>query len=173
MNATTATTANTFAGKTAEEWRAEAKRSTKASSDSFDRCDTDGYLSQWAHNTMAFRYGACAQVAEDGGTMIVTALFKDGEMVPGARNVDGRYGWSWVYDDENGRAVWLSESKAQTAAKRRAYFMRKHEGFTLGTVRVEAALNTKSGSPFPVRDAVVEIIETDDQNTDEDHNGAY
>lgn len=171
--ATTETTAPTFAGKTAEQWEEMARQCYRTSQESWERSDTDGFLSQWANDSMASRYRHNAKHAENGGIAEIHMLFKDGEIVPGARNVQGRYGWSWVHDDEDGRPVWLSESKAQSAEKRRAYFVKKHEGYTVGWVRVELGLNRKTSEAFPKRDAVVEVLSSDDQDFTEDHNNVY
>lgn len=166
--------AGTFAGKTAAQWRAMAKDSRQSSADSWERSDTDGFLSQWASDTMARRYEHCAQVAEQDGMMLQVALFKDGELVKGARNVKGRYGYTWVFDGEDGRPVWLSESKAESAQKRRAYFVRKHEGYSIGWTLVEAGLDERSGKVFAkTRFGKVEVLTADDQDFTEDHNSAY
>lgn len=166
-------TESTFAGRTAEEWRESARQSRRNSYESFERCDTDGFLSQWASDTMASRYEHCATVAENGGVIAAIALFKDGELVANARNVKGRYGYTWVFDDENGNAVWLNESQAQNAEKRRQTFLKKHEGYTVGWATFEARLNSKSGEAFVDRSAPVEVLTSDDQDHSEEHNNAY
>lgn len=171
MTATTAPA--TFAGKTAEQWEEMARQCRLTSQDSWERADTDGYLSQWANDQMASRYLHNAEHARNGGVMEIHALFKDGEIVPGARNVQGRYGWTWVHDDENGRPVWLSESKAQSAEKRRAYFLSKHEGYSVGWVKVKAGLNSRSNEAYPIRDEVVEVLTTDDADFSDEHNNVY
>lgn len=171
---TTATaTANTFAGLTADEWTEKARACTRESYDSFERCDTDGFLSQWANDTMASRYRECARIAETGGVLKQIALFKDGVYVSEARNVKGRYGYVWVFDDEDGNAVWLNESKARDASKRRDYFVKKHPGFTVGWATFEARLESRTGKVFAARDALVSIETADDTDFGEEFNNAY
>src|SRR5207244_11723938 len=70
-----------FGGKTAEEWRAEAAQCRKSSADSWERSDTDGFLSQWAADTMARRFDACAEIADNGGRAEqVTLYLTDGRI---------------------------------------------------------------------------------------------
>ena len=166
-------TDKTFAGRTAEQWREEARRCRQESYDSFERCDTDGFLSQWANDTMASRYSYCADVAENGGVLAQPALFKDGELVAEARNVKGRFGYTWVFDDENGNPVWLNESKAQKAEKRRQTFMQKHEGFTVGWAVFEARYDSRTGEVYADRRSLVKVETTDDTDFTEDHNNVY
>src|SRR5688572_6000895 len=49
----------TYRGKTADQWRAEAKDCRKAREDSWERSDTDGFLSQAASQAMAGEYELC------------------------------------------------------------------------------------------------------------------
>lgn len=144
-----------FAGKTADQWKRLAKDARKESLDSFRRSDTDGFLSQWANDTMAHRYDRCADVARDSGTMEVRALFDlDGNHVP-ARQIDTPYGGAWlILDPENpsGRGLgFFNESNAQAEDRRRKNNARK--GYYIGAVRVTAYLD-KTGSPQPTEDVV-------------------
>jgi len=61
---------------TAEAFRAEEARHLQEAADSFERCDTDGFLSQWAHGMLAELAGAKASLAEAGGMAKFPALFR-------------------------------------------------------------------------------------------------
>ena len=78
--------------QTPETLRAEAAAAEQAAHDSFERCDTDGFLTQWAHGLTAREKRAQARIAENGGKAEFPALFTlDGTPVP-ARLVTTRYG---------------------------------------------------------------------------------
>jgi len=76
----------------AEELRDLARKREQESRDSFDRCDTDGALSQWASGINAEKYRIQADIAENGGMWGFPALFDlEGNLIP-AREVYGQYG---------------------------------------------------------------------------------
>lgn len=52
--------------KSAEEWRAEASKHIQDREDSFDRCDTDGFVSQWASGLNSSLKQTLAELAENG-----------------------------------------------------------------------------------------------------------
>lgn len=134
----------------AEHFRDQSKRCHQASLDSFDRCDTDGFLSQWASDTTAAEYRAAADLADNEGRTDFQALFDlDGNLIP-ARCVETRYGWSWVYDDEDGNSHWFSESHAKKGATRKANDAKK--GYQLGSVNQKAYVTLGGGgySLYPV-----------------------
>ena len=60
--------------KTAEQLRAEASRMAQEAADSFARCDTDGFLSQWAMDLGARERRAQAAIVEAGGVCEFPAL---------------------------------------------------------------------------------------------------
>lgn len=129
----------TFAGKTADEWRAESRNSRMSAYESFERSDTDGFLSQWAADKMASRYEWLAELAENGG-MARKAVPVDPvtrAIIPG-RWLETRYGTSYRTND--GR--WLTESRARDLVRYRAAHARK--GFVLAWALVPQILNRKS-----------------------------
>lgn len=87
--------------KTFAEWRALASGQYRKREDSWDRSDTDGFLSQWAFGFTAKIYTTCANVAENGGLAGFPLLFdkETDEQVP-AVAVDGKYGRVWLLTDE-------------------------------------------------------------------------
>lgn len=133
----------------AAQYRAEARGNRQEAYDSFERCDTDGFLSQWASGVMAGRYEAAAQILEQGGCAEFVALFDlEGNLVP-AKYIETRFGYSWalleVNEDESIQRIvgWFNESKArneETARKNNA-----KKGYALGTVRAACFLNLKNG----------------------------
>lgn len=143
MTATDTTYASTFAGKTPAQWREEARRAREERAASWERCDTDGFLSQWASGVMADRYDHLAEIAENGGTIETVALFDlEGRYID-ARHVEGRYGWVWVWDDAEGNAVWFNESSAQKEETRIKNNAKK--GVYVGTAFFHAYYDNKTG----------------------------
>lgn len=79
----------------AQEHRDEARAS-------FERCDTDGFLSQWAHGINARLHDRLAQIERDGGVAEFPALFDlEGNRVR-AKLIDGRWGQCWAICDDQG-----------------------------------------------------------------------
>lgn len=105
--------------------------------ESFERCDTDGFLSQWAHGVCAQEDRLAARIKEDGGKAEFPGLFDlSGNLVP-AKLVESRFGWSWMLLNDRGRcAGWFNESKARSAEARAKNNAKK--GYYVGTVRVPA-----------------------------------
>ena len=63
---------------TAQEYRNLAAGSRSAKEESFDRCDTDGFLSQWAHGLHSQLYSRLAELAENNWESDFPALFYAG-----------------------------------------------------------------------------------------------
>ncbi len=158
----------TFAGKTVSEWKAEAAASRKRSADSFERCDTDGFLSQWASDTMARRYDECADIAENDGRITVSAIFDLEGNFLSCDYREGNYGWYYLVKAEGwtGKAFVTTSSanKATTRAKNNA-----KKGITEGTVSVPAYLHLRTGMVRADRDAIrngdVRIVSVDAHQT--------
>lgn len=128
---------STYKGKTAEEWRQMAAASRKRSYDSYQNCDTDGFVSQWGGDLMAREYDLSAQLAETNGAMETVALFDlDGNLVD-ARHGWGKFGEYWMLLDSNGVKVgFFSPSQAKDTDKRVATDRRK--GYYVGRATVRA-----------------------------------
>ena len=138
----------TFDGKTYHQWREEAAAARQRSAESFARSDTDGYLSQWAADTMASKYDFCASIAEQGGRLSHPALFDlDGNAVP-AKLIESRYGQAWMLLDEDGQSTgeFVNPSKAQSGEKRAVALAKK--GYRTGRVMAPMAINHRSGDAF-------------------------
>lgn len=162
---------------TADEHRAAAVEHDRKSAESFDRCDTDGALTQWGHDMLAQEHRLAARIAENGGTWTFPALFDlDGNLVA-AKNIKTPYGYAWGIlesDDPSSRVVrWFNESEARTAAVRNRNNARK--GYTVGRVKAPARAELKGGNIMSVtavpvrlddgfsRDVeIVSTVDTDD-----------
>lgn len=106
--------------KTADDFRAEAAAHRQEAADSFERCDTDGFLSQWASGINARLADAKARIAESGGKASFERVIlerTDGTPVEDARVVNTRYGTKWRVDSTD---EWLPYMPAResTLAKR-------------------------------------------------------
>lgn len=124
--------------------RAEATAARRRSAASFDRCDTDGFMSQWAADSMARLYDVQAEILENGGVAEFPALFDlDGNMLD-AREVHTRYGWAWAITTPGGGTKWFNPSCAQDPARRVSTDRRK--GYYVGRISAPAwAANSGCG----------------------------
>ena len=144
------------ADRTAEHWRTIARESQVANAESFDRCDSDGFLSQWAHQQMQLRYLDMARVADNGGTIETHAVFDlDGNLVTMDRR-EGDYGPYWFIPQNEGKARFFNESEAEKFATRRRNNEKK--GYRIGSVRVKVDMGEHD---YTVTDEVVDVISTD------------
>lgn len=170
------TAAPTYKGKTAAEWRAMATRAQQERAESWERSDTDGFLSQWASDVCAREYLTCADLIEQGGMTEMQVPFVDGE-VASTDYREGQFGWYWFLTVEAARVVgkrYFTPSSANKAKTRRANNLKKH--VTMGTIRVRGEVvmrgNRYHVSPYIVaaEDALragdYEVISTDDDTTD-------
>ena len=122
---------------TADALRAEAAERDAAAEESFRRCDTDGFLSQWALGITASKLRAQADLEDNGGKVEVRALFHLDGTVASTHYGNGQYGGYWVLNDEATARYgkrFVNPSYAKKA-ETRARNMRA-KGFTVGTIRV-------------------------------------
>lgn len=90
---------------TAEALREKAAQHTQDANESWERSDTDGFLSQWASGINAQLANAQARIVDNGGVAQFPALFTvDGEFVP-ARPIESKYGTRWMVLDTAGKAT--------------------------------------------------------------------
>lgn len=130
----------------AGELRDLARKRDREAADSFDRCDTDGALSQWASGINAEKYRLQADIAENGGMWDFPALFDlEGNLVP-AREAYGQYGsfWSLLDADGNRTGQTFNESKAQSDKVKIRNDARK--GYYVGSVLAPARVVTRGQS---------------------------
>lgn len=120
---------------TADEYRAKAKQHERDAAESFDRCDTDGCVSQWASGVMADEARLNAYLADNGGMDNFRALFDlDGNLVP-AKLINGKFGpcWGLLANDDPSSQI----TRFIGAFPRRPGTMTS-KGFYEGTVRCPA-----------------------------------
>lgn len=105
---------------TAAALRAEAAQHRANAAESFDRCDTDGFVSQWASGVNAAKADMNARIADAGGVWTferVVLTRADGTDVADARVVDTRYGRRWRVDSADAWLPYMPARKS-TLAKR-------------------------------------------------------
>lgn len=133
----------TYEGKTEAQWRELAAACSARSRASFERSDTDGFLSQWASDMTARKHLMCADLARDGGIREFPAPFDlEGNLI-NALFIKTQYGWTWLL-----RTVphwwkgkpFLNPSRALKGAVRRRNDSAK--GIAMGTVRTRAEVRT-------------------------------
>lgn len=131
----------------AERLREQANEYRRKAAESFERSDTDGFLSQWAHGVNARRAEAEADLIENGGVADFPTLL-DGDRRVDAKLVDGRYGRVWL----------LSDDEASRYGRRFIPFgenSRIQSGLGLheGTETAPAVVKMTGGvSPYPYRE---------------------
>lgn len=127
---------------TASDLRDQAAEWDRRAAESFDRSDTDGFLSQWASSLTAQKLRAQADLAEAGGMIVVRALFNLDGSIASTHYGHGEWGPYWVLNDAATMRYgkrFVNPSRAQKAATRRRNM--KAKGFTVGTIRVRGRVD--------------------------------
>lgn len=142
--------------KTPAQLRAEAAQHDQDAHDSFERCDTDGFLSQWASGLTAQQKRLAADLVEAGGvTRILGPVTLDGEPVRW-RMVNTKFGYKWlVLDDHDDAVAWLNPFAVNTATLRK-------KGYNLGEYEVPAKADIVGTEATNCRAAIVPIRWTTD-----------
>lgn len=130
-------------GKNAAQWREYAQSLSRSSAESFERSDTDGYLSQWALDRSADLAMKKARLAENKGLTVTDALFDlDGNLISTHRGW-GEYGPWWKLTPEAAERMgrtFISPSQAMDPKRRRENNRKK--GVTVGMVKVPGQAKT-------------------------------
>ena len=138
---------------TADDYMAKAAKCRDDEMESWDRCDTDGFLSQWALQQLTHAYRAMAAMARNGWEMETTAVFNlAGDLVSTDSRM-GQYGPYWLVRLADGSVDFFNESNAKNDARRVANNAKK--GYYVGTVRMAMRPN---GSDAVIDDAVPPVI---------------
>jgi hypothetical protein len=88
---------------TPNELRDQAAAARREATESFERCDTDGFLSQWASGLTASKLDLEADIREAGGRAGFVGLY-EGDRRVAARKIETRFGMCWLLrDDEQKR----------------------------------------------------------------------
>ncbi|QBP31193.1 hypothetical protein SEA_ARGIE_77 [Mycobacterium phage Argie] len=159
------------AERTADEWAAMAARSVQDAAESWERSDTDGFLSQWASKSSAQMFRHMAELAGNGGRGEIPWVFEKtpaGEWVPvdNWEWIDGKYGARVMIRGEGyGNNRFFSPSQAQDDARRRAADEKK--GFRFGRVECEVVSRFGSGWNAIILDerkpgAPLKVVATED-----------
>ena len=84
---------------TATDFRKTAATLETRAAESFERCDTDGFLSQWGNDITARLNRVKADITDEGKTAIFTGLFEGDRRVK-AKMITTKFGTAWLLDDE-------------------------------------------------------------------------
>ena len=85
--------------RNAKALRAEASKHFDNERESFERCDTDGFVSQWASGLMGSLKSLQADIAENDGKAWLPALVDASGRLVKAKMIFGQYGPVWLLDD--------------------------------------------------------------------------
>ena len=132
----------------ATDLREQAAQHDRDAYNSRERCDTDGFVSQWASGLMAAQKRLQADLEEAGGRATFPALFDLAGNLVAAKRVQGEWGYYWLLlatDDPNGRRCgWFGPSKAKDPRKARATDAAK--GYYVGYVEAYAKAELAGGN---------------------------
>jgi hypothetical protein len=142
--------------RTADQYRQSAQEHETEAAASYERCGTDGHLTQWAHGVMAKHDRTAAWLAEQGNRDLFRALFTlDGELVP-AKLIHTQYGLTWALltndspDSRTTRFIGAFPKRESTMARKGFY-----EGYVKAPARVAlAGSGTGTGACTTVTTAV-------------------
>lgn len=147
--------------------RARAAEAAQRSQESWDRSDTDGFLSQWANNSISRKESLQAQIDEQNGLWEHPALFDlEGNMLAATPH-KSKYGgtvWRVLEGDEPNSEVkeWFNESGAKSAKTRIVNNAKK--GYYVGTVLVPSyAATGGSGRGLSGLHTVYNYVARDDR----------
>lgn len=104
--------------------QAEAAESRRKEAESFDRCDTDGFLSQWAHGITARLADARADIIEAGGVARFTGLYQGTRRVK-ARIIATHFGYSWLLHEDE-QELWAARGKPFLPVGKRSRVLKAH-----------------------------------------------
>lgn len=109
---------------TAGELREQAAENERRAAESFERSDTDGFLSQWAFGLSARRDRLAAEIAERGGVMKFPGLYDEHGRRIRARLVRHRNPWSgmdeqvWLVEGPDGEPIeWINRTSAEVGER--------------------------------------------------------
>ena len=127
---------------TADEYRALAKQAHERRIESFERCDTDGFVSQWAHQVTESTYHDMAWLAEnDFKYTFETLVDAEGNLVP-CREIETQYGVAYGVYASFEDAEKCGEIIKWVGTGRRAA---KNKGYAIALVRAEATVEVAKG----------------------------
>lgn len=118
---------------TAEDHREAAKADRKRAIESFERCDTDGFLSQWASDLNARKHEREASILENGGLAEFWGLYEGDRRVKAKLvRVYNKFKFAeeskWVVEDDDPvcqRRKWIPSGKRSRIQKQLGLCERK------------------------------------------------
>lgn len=120
----------------AREERALATDRLKRRQESWERSDTDGFLSQWASDLHARLHERRAELLEQGGVDHFPALLDGEGRRMRAKLIETKYGFSWLCLDSSDRVVgFLGDSLAPYEEGEPARFAPRSKAARLGYQR--------------------------------------
>lgn len=133
---------------TAAEHRQKAAELSQEAQDSFDRSDTDGFLSQFASTVMSSKELLQASIVENGGKWEFQALFDlEGNLIPAKTFANQYRDTTWgilaTEDPQSSFVSYVSQSKARDNDKFVKNMAKK--GYYVGTVEVPAYADLGGG----------------------------
>lgn len=150
--------------QTAEQLVEQAKMKVMEAEASFERCDTDGFLSQWANRLGADFDMMQADILKKGGAVFPALFDLEGNLVK-AKLIETKFGRSWAIVGDNGK---FTGQFVSAFPKKRETMVKK--GFVEGRVlqKAYAEYAGTSGNVFivarpskPVYEEPLEIITID------------
>lgn len=90
--------------KDAAYWRAQAQDCRAREQESFQRCDTDGCVTQWCLSKSADQYDARAEICDNGGTASFRGLYQGFRRVK-AKLIDTEFGQCWLLHDSESAII--------------------------------------------------------------------
>lgn len=125
---------------------ADMRRAAQAKADSFERCDTDGFLSQWASGVTSDADEMAAQLARDHGLATFPVLLNLDGTIASVHRGYGQYGAWWRLNDaaaDRFGKPFIGEPKCKTNARDIASLERR--GFRIGTMRARGRVKMGGG----------------------------
>ncbi|GAA3027496.1 hypothetical protein [Streptosporangium longisporum] len=159
---------------TAADLRAQAAEHDLKAHKSYEECDTDGFVSQWASGLLAAQARLQAEIEEAGGRALFPALFDTAGNLVAAEHRQGQWGAYFALLDDKGRITgeWFTPSKSKDARRARAADAAKgyYFGYVMAPAKAElAGGNASCVTPIAVRtdggySADVEIVDNGQHN---------
>lgn len=103
----------------AQQLRDEADQAETRRAESWERSDTDGFVSQWASGITAQEKRAQADIIDNGGTAEFPGLFVDGVRVK-AKIIPTKFGVCWALLDEAGSITGF-QGRGERSLKKNGY----------------------------------------------------
>jgi hypothetical protein len=119
--------------------------------ESFERCDTDGFMSQWAHTINAQKAQMEAELVDDNMVAFPALFDLDGNLV-NAKLISGRFGACWAICDDAGK---FTGEFVSAFPKREATMVKK--GYREGTEMAAARVKLVGSDCATVRPVYVRI----------------